>query len=145
MRSSEQPELEGWQRFVGTWATEATHPGLPGAVVHGQSTFEWLEGRRFVIQRSRHDHLEIPDAIAITGVTVGRLSVHYFDYRGVHRFYSASLDEGTWRFWRDAPGFSQRFTGTFNDDGDTIRGYGELSYDGERWEGDLTVTCTRIA
>jgi hypothetical protein len=46
---SEQPELEGWQRFVGTWATEATHPLLPATVVHGQTTFEWLEGRRFVM------------------------------------------------------------------------------------------------
>jgi hypothetical protein len=25
----EHPELQGWQRLVGTWATEATHPGLP--------------------------------------------------------------------------------------------------------------------
>lgn len=142
---SEQPELEGWQRLVGEWATEATHRAFPDTVVHGRSTFEWLEGRRFVIQRSHYDHPEIPDAIAITGITDGQLSMHYFDYRGVYRLYSAGLGEGTWRFWRDAPGFSQRFTGTFSDDGNTIRGRVELSYDGENWEDDLAITYRRIA
>jgi hypothetical protein len=72
------PELHGWQRFAGRWATEATHPLLPGTVVRGQSSFEWLDGRRFLIQRSHYDHPEIPDAIAIIGVTDGRLSMHYF-------------------------------------------------------------------
>ena len=140
---SEEPELEGWQPFIGSWATEATHPMLPGTVVRGRSTFEWLEGRRFVIQRSHYDHPAIPDAIAIIGVTDGQLSMHYFDYRGVHRVYAVSLTEGTWRFWRDAPGFSQRFTGTFSADGDTITGQGELSRDGESWGDDLAITYRR--
>jgi hypothetical protein len=73
------PELDGWKRLVGRWVTEATHPLLPGTVVRGQTTFEWLEGHRFLIQRSHYDHPEIPDAIAITGVTDGQLSMHYFD------------------------------------------------------------------
>jgi hypothetical protein len=36
--------------------------------------------------------------------------------------YAASLDHAEWRYWRDAPApdFSQRFTGTFSDDGNTI-------------------------
>ena len=37
------PELQGWQRLAGTWATEATHPDLPGTVIAGRATFEWLE------------------------------------------------------------------------------------------------------
>ena len=121
------PELHGWQRFTGRWTTQATHPLLPGTVVHGHATFEWLTGRQFLIQRWHYDHPEIPDAIAIMGVTDGQLSMHYFDYRGVHRVYAASLDEGQWRFWRDAPGFSQRFTGILSDDGTTITGQGQLS------------------
>jgi hypothetical protein len=98
-----------------------------------------------VIQCSHHDHPEIPDAIAIIGVTDGQLSMHCFDYRGVHRVYAVRRSEGSWRFWRDAPGFSQRFTGTFSDDGDTITGQGELSRDGENWADDLAITYRRVA
>jgi Ni/Co efflux regulator RcnB len=59
---TQHAEFQGWQRLVGTLATEATHPSLPGTVVTGQATFEWLEDQRFLIQRSHYDHPEIPDA-----------------------------------------------------------------------------------
>jgi hypothetical protein len=107
---------------------------------HGRATFEWLDGRRFLIWRSHYDHPEIPDAIAITGVTNDQLSMHYFDFRGVYRVYSVSMSPGTWRFSLDAPGFSQRFTGTFSDDGNTITGRGQFSRDGASWEDDLALT-----
>ena len=64
------PELHGWQRLIGTWATQATHPLLPGTVVRGHATFEWLDGRQFLILRWHYDHPEIPDAIAVIGVGV---------------------------------------------------------------------------
>ena len=137
------PELQGWQRFVGRWVTQATHPLLPGTAVRGQATFEWLDGRRFLILRWRYDHPEIPDAIAIIGVTDGQLSMHYFDHRGVYRVYSVSLEEDQWRFWRDAPGFSQRFTGVLSDDGDAITGQGQLSLDKSGWKDDLAITYRR--
>ena len=46
---------------------------------------------------------------------------------GVARLYAMTLDAGTWTLLRESPDFSpldfaQRFTGTFSDDGDTIRG-----------------------
>jgi hypothetical protein len=114
---------------------------LAGEAIRGTSTFEWLEGRRFVIWRSQYEHPKIPDAITIIGVTDGQLSMHYFDQRGVYRVYAASPDQGMWRYWRDAsaPDFSQRFTGTFSDDGNTITGRGELSKDGTTWEADLAL------
>ena len=49
-----------------------------------------------------------------------------------------------WRIWRDWPGFSQRFTGMFSDDGDTITGNGELSEDDATWKPDLQVTYKRV-
>ena len=97
----------------------------------------------FLIQRWHYDHPEIPDAIAVIGVTDGQLSMHYFDYRGVYRVYAVSLEEDEWRFWRDAPGFSQRFTGILSDDGNTITGQGQLSRDGSAWEDDLAITYRR--
>jgi hypothetical protein len=138
--------VEDWQKLVGTWATEATHPMLPGAEIRGESTFEWLEGRRFLIQRSQYDHPEIPDAIAIIGLIDEQLSMHYFDSRGVHRVLAISLMDGTLRFARNAsaPDFSQRFTGVLSQDGNTITGQGELSLDGTNWEDDLAITYRRV-
>jgi hypothetical protein len=144
---SEKQELEGWGRLIGRWETEGSHPMLPGEAIRGASTFEWLEGRQFVIWRSHYEHPEIPDAITIVGVTDGQLRMHYFDSRGVYRVYSVSLDQTGWRYWRDAPApddLSQRFTGTFSDDGDTITGRGQLSRDGRTWEDDLELTYRRI-
>jgi len=138
--------LEEWERFIGSWETEGAHPMLPGEAIRGTSTFEWLDGRRFVIWRSQYEHPKIPDAITLIGVTDGQLSMDYFDERGVYRVYAASLDQGTWRYWRDAPApdLSQRFSGTFSDDGNTITGRGELSKDGSTWEDDLALDYRRV-
>jgi hypothetical protein len=48
------------------------------------------------------------------------------------------------RWWRDGPEFSQRYTFTFSDDGDTITSQGEMSKDGVEWEPDLNLTYTRL-
>jgi hypothetical protein len=142
---AEISELEPFEALVGTWTTEATHQALPGTVIRGESTFEWLEGERFLIWRSRYDHPEVPDAIAIMGIIDGKLSMQYFDSRGVYRVLAVSLSEGTWRFSRYGADFSQRFTGTFSDDGDTITGLSEVSEDGSTWDDDLAITYRRAA
>ncbi len=69
--------------------------------------------------------------------------MHYFDSRGVHRIYAASFAGGVWRLERDAPGFSQRFAGTFAPDGRAIDGQWELSRDGTTWDDDLRITYRR--
>ena len=138
------PGPPGWSRLIGRWTVEGAHPLLPGDVIRGQVTFEWLTGRQFVIQRSHYDHPDIPDAITIIDAAGGQPSMHYFDRRGVSRVYAVSLDEDRWRFWRDDPGFGQRFTGVFSDDGDTITGQGEMCRDGSNWEPDLALTYRRV-
>jgi hypothetical protein len=152
--------LKPLNRLVGTWTTEATHPALPGVVVHGTSVIEWLEGERFMIQRSRTDHPDFPDSISIIGSTehdrvdagsrgvataAGKpeLTMHYFDSRGVFRVYRVSADEEALRFWRDAPGFSQRFAGRFADRGDTMAGTWQLCEDDVHWNDDLRITYRR--
>lgn len=104
---------------------------MPGLVVHG-TVVEWLEGERFLIHRARTDHPDFPDAISIIGDmerdridgngqvaagTPSALRMHYFDARGVFRVNETSLDDEAWQWWRDAAGFSQRFTGRFADRG----------------------------
>jgi hypothetical protein len=145
MPSSARPGIAGWQRFIGRWETEGAHPLLPGDVIRGHTTFEWLDGQQFVIERSHYDHPDIPDAIAIIGVTGEQLSMHYFDRRGVYRVYTVSIEGDRWQFWRDDPGFRQRFTSTFSADGDTITGQGEMCRDGSTWEPDLALTYHRAS
>ena len=83
------------KRLVGGWTTEATHPGLPGAVIHGSSEIEWLEGERFLIYRTRYDHPDIPDGVSIIGAPTAS-NTHYFDTRGVHRIYDVKVTDEGW-------------------------------------------------
>jgi hypothetical protein len=72
-----------------------------------------------------------------------RLCLHYFDSRGVFRVYDMSIDDARWRLWRDAPGFSQRFIGTFAEGGETINGRWELCQDDVNWNNDLQIDYRR--
>lgn len=144
MDEPKNPELEALAALVGEWTTEATHPAFPSTVVRGRAVFEWLEGEQFLVQRSKTDHPDFPDSLAVIGAPAGRLSMHYFDSRGVHRVYDVSGSDGVWRMWRDEPGFAQRFRGTFEDNGDTIPGLWELSRDGSSWDADLEITFRRV-
>lgn len=149
-------------RLVGRWTTTASHPLMPGVVVHGTVVAEWLEGKRFLIHRATTDHPDFPDSISIIGFMerdrVGetpntkdvraegtRLEMHYFDSRGVSRIYEVSFEDGGWRLARHAPGFSQRYTGKYADNGNTIVGRWEASEDDRKWEDDLEITYRRAA
>jgi hypothetical protein len=147
MKSTPAPELEPFRALIGSWTVEATHPMYPSVVVGGRSSFEWLEGEQFLIQRSQADHPDFPDSISVIGAPEDEepLSMHYFDSRGVHRVYEMSFADGELKIWRDAPGFSQRFTGTFADDGDTLMGVWELSRDDSTWDDDLEITYRRAS
>jgi hypothetical protein len=135
--------MDEFDVFVGEWTTEATHPAFPGTVVRGQVAFEWLEDERFLIQRAGNDHPDFPDSVAVIGEVDGRIAMYYFDSRGVHRVYEMALADGVWKIWRDAPGFSQRCTGAFEEDGDTITWRWQLSRDDSTWDDDLEITYRR--
>jgi hypothetical protein len=51
-----------------------------------------------------------------------------------------SIGGGRWELWREGEPFSQRFTATISDDGDTIVGRWEKSADGRTWETDFDFT-----
>jgi hypothetical protein len=146
MQSNENGDLRALGALVGTWETEATHPVYPGLVVAGRAVVEWLEGGKFLIQRTWTEHPEFPDAIAIIGNTsdVEGLSMHYFDSRGVFRIYQVRADDRGFAFWRDSPGFDQRFSGTYRDDGKTMVGRSQLRRDGSTWHDDLEITYRRV-
>jgi hypothetical protein len=145
MTTTRNPQLQPFDALVGEWTIEARHQALPGVVVRGDAVFEWLEGEQFLIQRSRMEHPDFPDAIAIIGVLGDCLAMHSYDSRGVHRVLATSFDDGAWRLWREAsaPDFSQRFEGSFADGGDTIQGLFQISHDDTRWEDDMEITYRR--
>lgn len=156
---SADASLRQLDRLIGSWITEATHPAMPGVIVRGTAEIQWLEGERFLIHRARNDHPDFPDSISIIGI-MGRdrvedprnrsksegdgLRMHYFDSRGVFRVYEASVDDNAWRLWRDATGFSQRFTGAFAEQGDAIVGRWELNEDDQHWTSDLEIDYRRV-
>src|SRR5262249_33234722 len=133
------PKLEPFNALVGSWKIEATHPMVADTVVHGIAEFEWLEGERFLLQRSRLDHPDFPDSLIVFGPDDNGLSMNYFDSRGVHRIYQVSLSDGIWRMWRHSPGFSQKFSARLSADGNTIEGLWKLSRDDTNWNNDLAV------
>jgi hypothetical protein len=136
------PVLEPFDALIGTWATVATHPEFD-AVVPGTVTFEWLEGGRFLIQRSRSEHEQFPDSISVIGAPESGdgLVMEYFDSRGVRRTYSVSLVDGVLHIWRDAPGFDQRFSATLVPD--SFEGLWQLARTSGEWRDDLKVTYRR--
>jgi hypothetical protein len=139
------PALKPLGVLVGTWNTIGRHPLIPNTALHGRASFEWLEGGAFLMMHSEIEEPGIPTGIAIFGSddSAGTFSMLYFDERGVSRKYEVTVADNVLTWWRNAPGFSQRFTCTLSNDARTMIGKGELSKDGLSWEKDLELTYTR--
>jgi len=140
--------------LVGNWSINApVFPGPPG-----RATFEWMPGGKFLVERWEAGTIQVGDEeIEFTGIAIvgydsakeGYLQ-HYFDSRGVARVYQMNFVNGIWKLWRDTEDFSpldfsQRFTGTFSDDGNTIDAHWDICHDGKTWEKDFDLTYTRTA
>jgi hypothetical protein len=146
------PALTRLDALLGEWEMEASFeadyfaPGSPPLTARGgRTTFEWLVGEFFLIQRFAVDD-PAPSGIAIIGVAAEpeTLAQHYYDSRGVARDYQMSLDDSVWKLWRNAPGFWQRYAGVFSADATTITGAWEGSPDGNRWTRDFALNYTKI-
>jgi hypothetical protein len=136
------PILEPFDALIGAWTTEATHP-LFDEAVPGSVTFEWLQGGRFLVQRSSNEHELLPDAISVIGACEAgdRLSMDYFDSRGVRRTYGVSLEDGVLRCWGEFPEFAQRFSATLASD--SFEGLWQLARTPGEWQDDLKVVYRR--
>jgi hypothetical protein len=134
--------LEDFDALIGTWETEAIHPSID-AVVPGRLTIEWLEGRKFIVQRFHNEHELFPDAICVIGAPEDGegLVQEYFDSRGVRRTYGVSLEDGVLRFWRDDPAFAQRFAATLAPG--AFEGVWQVAETPGDWRDDLKVSYRR--
>ena len=139
-------QLEALHPLVGEWTTEARLPGHEAAVA-GRTTFEWLEGGGYLIQRTTAENPAFPRCVMVIGPDAGgeRVVQHYFDSRGVARVYDISLEDGVLRLWRDGPDFAQRYSGRLSADGRTVQGAWERCDDGATWEHDFGLSYTKVA
>jgi hypothetical protein len=113
----------------------------------GRTTFEWLDGGFFLVQRWAVDQPMAPNGIAIIGANDdGALVQHYFDSRGVARRYTMTLDGRSWALLRETgtESFHQRYRGEISDDGNSIEGAWESSADGQQWHHDFDLAYRRI-
>lgn len=139
------PALLPLSGLVGEWETIGTHPYLPDMILHGHTSFNWIEGGAFLIMHSEIDEPEIPSGIAIFGSddSTGEYFMLYFDERKVSRKYDVSFQGKNIKWSRNSSDFSQRMTLTFADN-NTIISKGEMSKDGKIWENDLELTYNRV-
>ena len=139
--------------FIGEWIVAGRFPGRSeagGSAPTTRSRFEWTLGGRFLVQRTDSPVPGAPDSLAIVGAdpVTSAYTQHYFDSRGVARLYAMTLADGLWTLTREAPDFSpldfsQRFTGTFSEDGNTIEGAWEKRFQDKTWEHDFTLIYRR--
>lgn len=130
--------LENLAFLIGKWDLQLVFPSDPSTPVQAEATIDWLERGGFAVYR-------LGDSSWIIGPddSTGEYSVLYHDGRGVSRVYQMSLDEKSWKMWRNSPGFSQRFHGNFNDDQSVIKALWEKSSDGDIWEHDFDLKYSR--
>ena len=140
-------QVQELEPLVGEWATEVRMPPGGGDPVRGRTTFEWLEGGGYLIQRAVMDDPAFPRGVMVIGpdVTGERVVQHYFDSRGVARVYDVSLEDRVLRLWRDDADFAQRYSGRLSADGTTLEGAWEICEDGATWEHDFDLTYEKVA
>ena len=116
----------------------------------GTGVFEWLKGKRLLVQRSTMPGSLVPDGVEIVVVPPRgtRYVQHYFDSRGVARLYQMTFRRRVWTLQRDTADFSpldfhQRFVGRVSADGNTIAGEWQTSDDGTAWTKDFDLIYRR--
>jgi hypothetical protein len=139
------PALRDLSSLVGEWVADITFPGPDVVTATATVSIEWIERGAFIAIRSTVEWEGPGESISVIGRNDenGDYTVLYFDDRGVSRIYQMIFKDGVWRQWRDAPGFSQRFTGELSESGDEITAMWEASEDGETWTKDFDLDYRR--
>jgi len=136
--------------FIGEWRLGLGHAVPPPEGGSARSVFEWALDGQFLVQRTEIPDPDAPNGLCIVAYDAGTdgYTQHYFDSRGVVRLYAMTFHDGVWTLLRDSPDFtpldfSQRFTGRFSADGNTIFGTWEIG-DGSNWKKDFDLTYARV-
>jgi hypothetical protein len=138
--------LKELEPLLGEWALDARSPDGEPWPGEARASFEWYESRAHLVARSTVDLPAAPDTISIIGCDAanGTYFQLYSDDRGVCRVFQMSIGDGEWRLWREGAPFPQRFTGRFEDGGNTIMGRWEKAEDGTKYETDFDLIYRRV-
>lgn len=141
------PALAALCGLLGQWQIEMRFPTDPMIMVSAISTVSWHENGAFL---KIHDEGKVPESPWSTSIvsrdeTTETYCMLYYDWRGTSRIYQMSLENGQWKRWRHASGFSQRFIGHFHPNGNTITARWEVSSDGEQWNLDFDLIYRKIS
>ncbi len=88
----------------------------------GRSKVAWIEDGAYLMVRDEVERGEFPSGTWIIGGDDSRI----------------------WKIWREAPGFNQRFIGSFEPGGKAIAARWETSDDGSLWEKDFDLVYRRF-
>lgn len=149
-RTMDQPTAErvlaALEPLVGSWTFVATWPDGTPWPGEGRVTFAWHPSGAHLVQEATVDWADAPDNVSVIGCDGARGTYVqvYSDERGVCRLYDMSIGDGEWRLWRQGEPFSQRFTGRFSEDGDTITARWEAAEDHEHYVTDFDLVYTRV-
>jgi hypothetical protein len=137
--------LKRLQPLIGQWTLETI--ASSGERLPGEASFEWHESAAHVIQRTTVEMPGAPSVVAIIGCDAANGSYFqlYSDDRGVCRVYEMSIGGSVWKLWRAGDPFPQRFTGRFEDRGNTIIGRWEKAVDGTHYETDFDLIYKRVS
>jgi hypothetical protein len=132
------PALRTLDRLVGTWT-------ITGETFNGQTTFEWMDGGFYLVQRSQADHNGREfTAIEYVGFDqdTQTLRSHMMDSAGSNFTYTWQIDGDTLTIWFGDKDSDNFLTGTFSPDGDTNTGRWQWP-DGKGGTDSYTATMTR--
>lgn len=134
------PALNALEIMVGVWDLKG-RDFTTNAEIHGQSTFEWLDGGFFLVHRFNLDYAGRKFAgVEYIGYDEksGHLKTQVFAHNPDPLEYTWEVDEHTFTNWFGDVGSSNRYKGKFSEDRNTLIG---------QWEwpgGGYHATMTRI-
>jgi hypothetical protein len=146
--------MDRLEKLVGAWESETIADGQ--VVARGLTVYGWLEDRKFLVQHADGELTEAAPEVwrenwplpstSIIGCddATGGFTMLYADARNVFRTYQLAAEKDVVTMWRQAPGFHQRFVGTFDSEGNTITAMWERSQDGVEWSKDFDMVYHRL-
>lgn len=144
------PEHERLAALVGRWRTSgrsrATNDA-PASAIEATDTYEWLPGGFALLHRVDaqvgDDRVEGAEIIGWDPER-GSYSTLYFGSDGPNAYEASLREHDGVLVWR-MQSRTDRFTGTFSDDGDRITGHWEQLDHADDWRPWMEVTLTKQA
>lgn len=147
MARTPSSEHERLAALVGRWRTSGRTKEEAGTEmrIEAVDTYQWLPGRFALLHtvdaRVGEERVEGAEIIGWDPAR-GSYVTQYFGSDGPNSYEAALCEEDGALVWRMRSA-SDRFTGTFSDDGNTIAGHWEQLDDDQRWQPWMQITLTR--